>query len=122
MERFVGLLIEHYAGEFPLWLAPVQVVVLPITDAQLDYARKVHEDLGQAGIRAELDHRNEKVNYKIREWETRKAPYMLVIGDREKQSDRVAVRQHKKGDLGAIPREEFLAQVVREIQTRALTQ
>ncbi len=122
MERFVGLLIEHYAGEFPLWLAPVQAVVLPITDAQLDYARKVHEDLGRAGIRAELDKRNEKVNYKIREWETRKVPYMLVIGDREKQSGKVAVRQHKKGDLGAIPGEEFVSRLVHEIQSKALTQ
>ncbi len=122
MERFVGLLIEHYAGEFPLWLAPVQVAVFPITDHQLDYARKVHEDLTQAGIRAELDHRNEKVGYKIREWETRKVPYMLVVGEREKESGKVAVRQHKKGDLGAIPREEFLAQLLREIQTKALTQ
>jgi threonyl-tRNA synthetase len=121
MERFVGLLIEHFAGEFPLWLAPLQVVVLPITDAQLDYARKVHENLSQAGIRAELDGRNEKVNYKIREWETRKVPYMLVVGDREKQSGTVAVRQHKKGDLGAIPSEEFLARVKREIQTKAHT-
>ncbi len=122
MERFIGLLIEHYAGEFPLWLAPVQAVVLPITDQQLDYARKVHENLARAGVRAELDDRNEKVNYKIREWETRKVPYMLVIGDREKQSGRVAVRQHRKGDLGAVPEEEFLVRLVREIQSRASTQ
>jgi threonyl-tRNA synthetase len=122
MERFVGLLIEHYAGEFPLWLAPVQVVVLPITDAQLDYARKVHENLTQAGLRCELDGRNEKVNYKIREWETRKVPYMLVLGEREKQAGNVSVRQHRKGDLGAVPREEFLARVVEEIRTRSHSQ
>ncbi len=122
MERFIGLLIEHYAGEFPLWLAPVQAVVLPITDQQLDYARKVHENLARAGVRAELDDRNEKVNYKIREWETRKVPYMLVIGEREKQSGNVAVRQHKKGDLGAVPEEEFLVRLVREIQSKASTQ
>jgi threonyl-tRNA synthetase len=98
------------------------VALLPITEHQLDYARKVYEDLTRVGIRAELDARNEKVTYKIREWETRKVPYMLVIGDREKLSDTVAVRQHKKGDLGAIPREEILARLVREIQTKALTQ
>ena len=122
MERFVGLLIEHYAGEFPLWLAPVQVALLPITDAQLDYARKVHENLTQAGLRCELDGRNEKVNYKIREWETRKVPYMLVLGEREKQAGTVSVRQHTKGDLGAVPREEFLARVVEEIRTRSHSQ
>jgi threonyl-tRNA synthetase len=122
MERFIGLLIEHYAGEFPLWLAPVQVVLLPITDQQLAYARKVYEDFGHAGIRVALDDRNEKVNYKIREWETRKVPYMLILGDREIQGDKVAVRQHKKGDLGAIPREEFLGRLVREIKAKTLTQ
>jgi threonyl-tRNA synthetase len=121
MERFVGLLIEHYAGEFPLWLAPLQAVVLPITDQQLDYAKKVHEDLTQAGIRSELDDRNEKVGYKIREWETKKVPYMLVIGDREQQSDSVAVRQHKKGDLGSMPRQEFRAKVLHEVNTKAFT-
>jgi threonyl-tRNA synthetase len=122
MERFLGLLIEHYAGEFPLWLAPVQAVLLPITDQQLAYARKVYEDFSRAGIRVTLDDRNEKINYKIREWETRKIPYMLILGDREIQGDRVAVRQHKKGDLGAIPREEFLARMVREIKAKTLTQ
>ena len=74
LERFIGVLIEHYAGNFPLWLAPVQAVVLPITDEQLDYAKKVHEDLKPAGIRAELDDRNEKIGYKIREWETQEGP------------------------------------------------
>jgi threonyl-tRNA synthetase len=122
LERFIGVLIEHYAGEFPLWLAPVQAVVLPITDQQLDYARKVHEILKNSGIRAELDDRNEKVGYKIREWETKKIPYMLVIGEREKQGDAVAVRQHRKGDLGSMPRGEFLAKLLSEIQSKAITQ
>jgi threonyl-tRNA synthetase len=121
LERFIGVLIEHYAGEFPLWLAPVQAVVLPITDQQLDYARKVHEILKNSGIRAELDDRNEKVGYKIREWETKKVPYMLVIGDREKQGEAVAVRQHKKGDLGSMPRGEFLAKALLEIQSKTIT-
>ncbi len=98
LERFIGVLIEHYAGEFPLWLAPVQAVVLPITDQQLDYARNgASASLTAAGIRAELDDRNEKVGYKIREWETKKVPYMLVVGDKERQAGTVAVRQHTKG-------------------------
>jgi threonyl-tRNA synthetase len=121
MERFIGVLIEHYAGEFPLWLAPVQAVVLPITDQQLDYARKVHEILKNKGIRVELDDRNEKVGYKIREWETKKVPYMLVVGDRERQSEAVSVRQHKKGDLGSVPVEEFAMGLIEKIRSRTLT-
>jgi threonyl-tRNA synthetase len=121
MERFIGVLIEHYAGEFPLWLAPVQCAVLPITDASLDYARKVHEDLKSAGVRAELDDRNEKIGYKIREWEVRKAPYMLVIGEKERSTDTVAVRQHRKGDLGPMPRGEVLRKLTVEIAGKGLT-
>jgi threonyl-tRNA synthetase len=121
LERFIGVLIEHYAGEFPLWLAPIQVAVLPITDQQLDYAKKVHEDLRRVGLRTELDDRNQKVGYKIREWESRKIPYMLVIGDREKQSESVAVRQHRKGDLGSFPLAEFKAKMLQEVHTKAIT-
>ncbi len=121
LERFIGVLIEHYAGEFPLWLAPVQAVVLPITDQQLDYARKVYDDLTRSGIRAELDDRNEKIGYKIREWETKKIPYMLVVGEKERLAEAVAVRQHKKGDLGAMPRADFIARVTREISEKLLT-
>jgi len=121
MERFIGVLIEHYAGEFPLWLAPVQCAVLPITDASLDYAGKVHEDLKSAGVRAELDDRNEKIGYKIREWEVRKAPYMLVVGEKERTADTVAVRQHRKGDLGPMPRGEVLRKLTAEIAGKGLT-
>ncbi len=121
LERFIGVLIEHYAGEFPLWLSPVQVVVLPITDQQLDYARKVHDDLKQSGIRAELDDRNEKIGHKIRDWETKKVPYMLVLGEKERQAESVSVRQHKKGDLGAVPRAEFVERVKEEITEKRLT-
>jgi len=121
MERFIGVLIEHYAGEFPLWLAPVQCAVLPITDASLDYARKVHEDLKSVGVRAELDDRNEKIGYKIREWEVRKAPYMLVVGEKERNADTVAVRQHRKGDLGPMPRGEVLRKLTVEIAGKGLT-
>ncbi len=102
LERFIGVLIEHFAGEFPFWLAPVQVAVLSITDQYFDYAMQVFEQLKNAGIRAELDDRNEKVGYKIRDWEMKKVPYMLVVGEKEKAANTVSVRQHKKGDLGAM--------------------
>ena len=119
LERFIGVLIEHYAGEFPLWLAPVQAAVIPITDNHLDYAKKVHEDLKAAGIRSELDERNEKIGYKIRDWEIHKVPYMLVVGDKERQADTVAVRQHKKGDLGAMPRAALIERLRKEIGDKA---
>jgi threonyl-tRNA synthetase len=121
LERFIGLLIEHYAGDFPVWLSPVQCVLLPITDACLAYARKVYDDLTAAGIRAELDERNEKVGYKIRDWELKKVPYMLVTGEKERATDSVSVRQHKKGDLGAVPRQEFLERIQREIREKTIT-
>ncbi len=121
MERFIGILIEHYAGEFPLWLAPVQAVVMPITDAQLDYAGSVHKELQDAGIRVELDERNEKIGYKIREWETRKVPYMLVIGEKERQNGSVAVRKHKSGDQGAVDRAAFIAALQNSIAAKTLT-
>ena len=101
-ERFIGILIEHYAGEFPLWLAPVQAVVLPITDRHNDYAES-----GRAtgctppGLRAEVDDRSEKVGRKIRDWELRKVPYMLVVGDKEAEAGEVAVRRHGEGDTGS---------------------
>ncbi|MER3524422.1 MAG: threonine--tRNA ligase [Ignavibacteria bacterium] len=115
LERFIGVLIEHFAGEFPLWLAPVQVAILPITDAQLEYARQLRAEYAAGGVRLELDDRNEKVNYKIREWETKKVPYMLVVGEKERQSRTVAVRRHKKGGLGRIPKDAFLAFLKKEI-------
>lgn len=115
LERFIGVLIEHFAGEFPLWLAPIQAAILPITDAQMEYARQLRAEYAAAGVRVELDDRNEKVNYKIREWETKKVPYMLVVGERERQSETVAVRRHKKGDLGCLQKAAFLAFVKKEI-------
>jgi len=111
MERFIGVLIEHFAGNFPLWLAPVQAAVIPITDNQLEYANSVFSALNQAGFRAELDDRSEKVGYKIRDWETKKVPYMFVLGDKEKQNGNITVRAHKKGDLGAFDLNEFISQM-----------
>lgn len=100
LERFMGILIEHYAGAFPLWLAPVQAMVLPISDDYLDYARSVCDQLKSEGIRAEVDERNEKIGYKIREAETQKIPYMLVVGKQEMAAEQVSVRKRKAGDLG----------------------
>ena len=99
-ERFIGILIEHYAGEFPLWLAPVQARVLPIADRHLDYAREVAEQLRAEGMRVEVDDRTESVGKKIREGELQKVPYMLVVGDQEAADGTVAVRKHREGDLG----------------------
>ncbi len=115
-ERFIGILIEHYAGEFPLWLAPVQARVLPLADRHADYAREVAEALGAAGLRAELDDRTESVGRKIREAELRKVPYMLVVGDREAEEGAVALRRHKEGDKGTLPLDDAIARLTAEAQ------
>ena len=117
-ERFIGILIEHYAGEFPLWLAPVQALILPIADRHLDYAREVEAELAAAGIRTEVDERTESVGRKIRDGELRKAPYMLVVGDREREERQVAVRRHREGDLGDMQVSEFAERALAEIAER----
>ena len=99
-ERFIGILLEHFAGELPVWLAPVQAIVLPIADRHLDYAAGVLRRLAEAGLRVELDDRTESVGRKIRDAELRKIPYMLVVGDREAERDEVSVREHRAGDTG----------------------
>ena len=119
IERFIGVLIENYAGAFPTWLAPVQVKLLPIADAHKEYAEKVKEELEEVGIRVEVDDRNEKIGYKIREAQLEKVPYMLVLGDKEKEAGTVGVRSRKDGDIGAMPIDEFIAKVVEEIDTYA---
>jgi len=121
MERFIGILIEHFAGEFPLWLAPVQAAILPITDAHNGYARQVYEEFLAAGLRVQIDERNEKIGSKIRDWETRKVPFMLVVGEKEAAAGTVAVRQHKKGDQGAVPRGNFIERLRTLVKTRSLT-
>jgi len=118
-ERTLALLIEKYAGAFPTWLAPVQVKVLPIVDKHHDYAQQVGRKLQDAGIRAEIDYRNEKIGYKIREAQMEKVPYMLVIGDKEKENDQVAVRSRKDGDLGPMLLDDFVARIVEEVRTKA---
>ncbi len=120
-ERFIAILIEHFAGAFPLWLAPVQATVLPIADRHLDYAREVAAELDKAGLRAEVDDRKEKVNYKIREAQLQKIPYMLVVGDKEVSDRAVAVRSQKKGDLGPRPLDQFLTDALAEVRAKALS-
>jgi len=117
-ERMIGFLIEHYAGNFPLWLAPVQAKVLPISDKHLDYAKKVYQDLREAGIRVELDNSNESIGKKIREAEMKKTPYMLVVGDKEKEAGTVAVRSRAKDDLGAMDVKEFIKLARNEINQK----
>lgn len=115
LERFIGILIEHYAGAFPLWLAPVQAVVMPITDAQLAYARTVEQQLQREGIRSHLDDRQEKINYKIRDAETHKTPYMIIVGAKEAEQQLVAVRKRKAGDLGTMPLAALMQKLREEI-------
>jgi threonyl-tRNA synthetase len=121
LERFIAILIEHYAGAFPLWLAPLQVIVLPIADRHAEYAREVVKTLDAAGLRAEVDERQEKVNYKIREAQLQKIPYMLVVGDKEVADRAVAVRSQKKGDLGPRPLGQFVTDALAEVRAKALS-
>ena len=116
IERFIGVITEHYAGAFPIWLAPVQVKVLPITDRAAEYSREVSEKLDSAGFRSEVDSRNEKIGYKIRSAQLEKVPYMLVIGDKEVEAGTVAVRTREGKDLGAMPLDAFLEKIGIEVQ------
>ena len=117
-ERFIGFLLEHYAGKFPTWLAPLQVKVLPISDKFMDYAKTVADKLKKADIRVEIDDRNEKIGKKIRDTELMKVPYMLVVGEKEMNESKVAIRRQGKGDLGAKNVDEFVIDVVREVRER----
>jgi threonyl-tRNA synthetase len=120
LERFFGVLIEHYAGAFPLWLSPVQIGVLPITDEQNLYSAEIKNRLQREGFRVELDDRNEKVNYKIREAEKEKIPYMIIIGKKEVQNKSVSVRKHKQGDLGEFDLEEIIVKLKQEIKNKSI--
>jgi len=117
-ERFIGFLLEHYAGKFPVWLAPLQVKILPISDKFMPYAQEVFAELKKAGVRVEIDDRNEKIGKKIRDTEIMKVPYMLVIGEKEVAEKMLSVRRQGKGDLGMLDKSIFLAQVVQEIAER----
>jgi threonyl-tRNA synthetase len=117
-ERFIGFLLEHYAGKFPLWLCPLQVKILPISDKFLPYAKTVLQTLKKADIRAEIDDRSEKIGKKIRDTELSKVPYMLVIGEKEMQEGKVAVRRQGKGDMGSADIETFVQSLSSEIRDR----
>ena len=119
IERFIGIITEHFAGAFPVWLSPVQVKVMPITDRASDYAKDVAAKLSAAGVRVETDLRNEKIGDKIREAQMQKTPYMLVIGDREAESGAVAVRTRSGDDLGAMPLDAFIERITGEIKSRS---
>ena len=119
IERFIGILVEHYGGEFPLWLAPVQTIVLPIADRHFDYARGVAATLRAAGLRVEVDERGESVGKKIRAAELRKVPYMLVVGDRDVEADHVSVRKHGEGDTGAVALADFSTTALAEVAGRS---
>ena len=118
IERFIGVITEHFGGAFPTWLSPVQAVVMPITDRAADYAKQVAAQLEKAGVRVETDLRNEKIGYKIREAQMQKVPYMLVVGDKEAESGAVAVRTRAGKDLGAMPVDDFLAKIRDEIDNK----
>ena len=118
IERFIGILTEHYAGAFPLWLAPQQVVILPISEAFQANAEKIEEDLQAVNIRASVDKRNEKIGYKIRQAQLKKIPYMLVVGEKEVSSNTVSVRSRKNGDLGSMSLAEFISTLKEEIENK----
>lgn len=117
-DRFMAFLIEETKGALPLWLAPTQAKILPIADAQVEYAKKIEKEYKKAGIRIEVDDRNEKIGYKIREAQLQKIPYMLVVGDKEIEANAVAVRSRKEGDLGQVNKEEFLERMKEEINNK----
>ena len=118
IERFIGILIEHFAGKFPVWLAPVQVKVIPVSEKSMEYASGVYEKLRAAGIRTELDHKDEKVGYKIRQAQLEKVPFMLVLGEKEAAEGAITVRSRDKGDLGSAQLDEFIANVKKMVESR----
>jgi len=120
-ERFVGILVEHFAGAFPTWLAPVQARVLPVSEKHAEYARKVYRQLREVRVRAELDDRNEKLGYRIREAQLHKVPYMLVVGEREAQSGTASLRRRTGEDLGAVALDRIVSELVAEIGNRSAT-
>ncbi len=121
VERFFGVLIEHYAGAFPMWLAPVQVGLVPISEKHLPYAQTVKAKLEQAGLRVDLDARNEKMNARIRELALQKIPFVLVVGDKEAASDAVSVRTRGKGDEGSVSMDDFLRRASTLVKERSMS-
>jgi threonyl-tRNA synthetase len=120
LERFMGALIEHYKGALPLWLSPIQVLVVPIKDSQLKYSLKVKSTLEENSVRADIDNRNETLDKRIRQAELNKIPYILVVGEREEKQDSVSVRKRSVGDIGAMPLEQFIQQIKEEIKKKVV--
>ena len=120
IERFIGILIEHFAGKFPTWLAPVQVKVLPISNKFEDYSKKVRDTLNEAGIRVELDGRDEKIGYKIREARNERVPYMIVIGEKEENLNKISLRSRKNGDEGIVNLDELILRINEEVENKSL--
>lgn len=120
LERFMGILIENYEGKFPAWIAPVQAIVLPISDKYADYAEQLVEQMNKAGLRAEADLRAEKIGYKIRAAQMRKIEYMLVVGEKEVEGELVAVREREQGDVGQMPVSDFIAMLKEEADERRI--
>jgi threonyl-tRNA synthetase len=120
LERFFGILIEHYNGSFPLWLAPVQVTIIPIADRHNDYADSLQKKFIDSGIRVEVDRRREKMGYKVRDAETHKIPLILIVGDREVEQEKISVRVHTLGDLGQMDVNEFLEKTWELIKNKSL--
>ncbi len=120
IERFIGILTEHFAGAFPTWLAPVQVKMLPIADRHLDRIYEIKKQLGAAGLRVEVDDRSEKIGFKIRSAQLEKVPYMVIVGDKDIENGTVSVRSRKQGELGAMRIEEFVKNITEEIESKAL--
>jgi len=118
IERFFGVLIEHYGGAFPVWLSPMQAVIIPIADRHVDYARQVAAELKEAGLRVEVDDRSDRMNAKIRDAEKRKVPYMLVVGDREMEDQKADIRRRSRERLGAMPIAEFKALALKEVEEK----
>ena len=121
IERFFGVLIEHFAGDFPVWLAPVQVAVIPVSQNYFEYAGKITDALKKNNLRVELDKRNEKIGYKIRDWETQKVPYMLILGEKEQSAANISVRKHRIGDTGALSLNDFIDNITNEILNKDFT-
>ena len=120
IERFIGILIEHFAGQFPVWLSPVQVKVLPISEKFADYAKSVEDALDAAGIRVETDNRAEKIGYKIREARNERVPYIIVVGEKDQEANMVSLRSRKNGEEGQVALADFIARIKEEIDTKVL--
>ena len=118
LERFIGILIEHFGGAFPVWISPVQVKVIPVTEKHLDYAKAVASAMSESNIRVEVEDANETLGYKIRKAQMEKVPYMIIVGDKEVKSRTVAIRSRKDGDMGSMPLPMFVANLIREIKSR----